>query len=159
MQNIHIGFLGAGGIARAHAYALQSLKFYYSKVPQIHFESVASARKESRENFAENYGFSVAQPAEEFFRNEKIDSVFILGPNHVHFKHLEQALGMPGVKRIYLEKPVCASLQEEEKMKDFTERTGEIKIQVGFSTCKPLRFAKLCSFGKAVNWGNLFILI
>lgn len=158
MQDIHIGFLGAGGIARAHAYALQSLKFYYSKVPQIHFESVASARKESRENFAENYGFSVAQPAEEFFRNEKIDSVFILGPNHVHFKHLEQALGMPGVKRIYLEKPVCASLQEEEKMKDFTERAGEIKIQVGFqylqtsSVREALQLWKNGKLGKPVHF-------
>ena len=35
-----IGFIGAGGIARAHAYALQALKFYYDSCPDIVFESV-----------------------------------------------------------------------------------------------------------------------
>lgn len=76
----------------------------------------------------------------------------------MHFKHLEQALGMPGVKRIYLEKPVCASLQEEEKMKDFTERDGEIKIQVGFqylqtsSVREALQFWKSGKLGKPVHF-------
>ena len=43
MQKIHIGFLGAGGIARAHAYSIQSLKYYYDDVPELIMESVASA--------------------------------------------------------------------------------------------------------------------
>ena len=49
---VRLGFMGAGGIARAHAYALNSLKFYYSDTPQIIFEAVTSARKESRDQFA-----------------------------------------------------------------------------------------------------------
>ena len=70
MQNIHIGFLGAGGIARAHAYALQSLKFYYSKVPHIFFESVASARSESRDSFEAKLCFDSAQTVDELSINE-----------------------------------------------------------------------------------------
>ena len=35
MSKVHVGFLGAGGIARAHAYALNALKFYYDSVPEI----------------------------------------------------------------------------------------------------------------------------
>ncbi len=133
MQQIRIGFLGAGGIARAHAYALQSLKFYYPGAPEPVFESVASARKESREKFAETYGFATAQPVEAFARNEKLEAIFILGPNHVHLEHLKLALQMPAVRYIYLEKPVCASSQEEEEMKKLAENTGrEVKIQVGF---------------------------
>ena len=57
MQKIHVGFLGAGGIAQAHVYSIQALKFYYKEIPDIVLESVASARKESRESFSEKYSF------------------------------------------------------------------------------------------------------
>ena len=56
-EKMIIGFLGAGGIARAHAYALNSLKFYYPEIPEIEFEAVCSARKESRDAFAAKYEF------------------------------------------------------------------------------------------------------
>jgi predicted dehydrogenase len=133
MQQIRIGFLGAGGIARAHAYALQSLKFYYSDAPELVFESVASARKESREKFAASYGFASARSVEEFARSENLEAVFILGPNNVHFEHLKLALQLPAVRYIYLEKPVCASLQEEAEMKKLAGNiSGSVRIQVGF---------------------------
>ena len=57
MPKAHIGFMGAGGIARAHAYALNALKFYYDSVPDIIFKSVTSARKESRDEFAAKFNF------------------------------------------------------------------------------------------------------
>jgi predicted dehydrogenase len=159
MHKIHIGFLGAGGIARAHAYAHQSLKFYYNEVPDLVFESVTSARKESRENFAAKFGFAAAQTVEEFSQNEKINAVFILGPNNVHFEHLKLALQMPHVKYIYLEKPVCASLQEEEDMKMLAENiSAEVKIQVGFqylqtsSVREALQFWKSGKLGKPIHF-------
>ncbi|MGC9356085.1 MAG: Gfo/Idh/MocA family protein [Mariniphaga sp.] len=159
MQKIHIGFLGAGGIARAHAYALQSLKFYYNEVPELVFESVASVRKESRENFASTFGFVSAPSVEEFSKNEKLEAVFILGPNKVHFEHLKLALEMPNVKFIYLEKPVCASLQEEEEMKKLLETIrGDVKIQVGFqylqtsSVREALQFWKSGKLGKPIHF-------
>ena len=159
MQKIHIGFLGAGGIARAHVYALQSLKFYYNEVPGLVFESVASARKESRENFVSKFGFISAQTVENFSQNEKINAVFILGPNNVHFEHLKLAHKMPNVKYIYLEKPVCASLQEEEEMKKLAETNNhEVKIQVGFqylqtsSVREALQFWKSGKLGKPIHF-------
>ncbi|SHF29071.1 Predicted dehydrogenase [Mariniphaga anaerophila] len=159
MQKIHVGFLGAGGIARAHAYALQSLKFYYSGMPELIFESVASVRKESRESFAENFGFGAAQTVEEFSKNENIEAVFILGPNNVHFQHLKLALEMPSVKYIYLEKPVCASLAEEEEMKAMSEKISHsIKVQVGFqylqtsSVREALQFWKSGKLGRPVHF-------
>ncbi len=159
MQKIHIGFLGAGGIARAHAYSLQALKFYYDDVPELVFESVASARSESREGFAEKYSFYKAQPADEFAKNEKIEAVFILGPNNVHFEHLQLALKMPNVKYIYLEKPVCASQQEEEKMKKLSEEKPDaVKIQVGFqylqtaSVREALKFWQSGKLGRPIHF-------
>ena len=133
METVKVGFLGAGGIAQAHAYSMDVLKYYYPVVPEITRESVASARKESREKFAQKFGFAKAETVEEFAHNKNINTVFILGPNKVHFDHFQLALKMPAVKRIYLEKPVCSSLEEEEKMKALLPKAGSsVKIQVGF---------------------------
>ncbi|KAF0238075.1 MAG: hypothetical protein FD181_1283 [Prolixibacteraceae bacterium] len=159
MQKIHVGFLGAGGIAQAHVYSIQALKFYYSEVPEIILESVASARKESRENFAQKFGFANAETVEEFAANEKLDAVFILGPNKVHFGHFKLALQMPNVKYIYLEKPVCSRLEEENEMKKLLAETdSSIKIQVGFqylqtsSVREALKFWKSGKLGKPIHF-------
>ena len=133
MSTFTIGFLGAGGIARSHAFALSALKFYYPDAPEIILADVHSARAESREAFARQYGFNRAVDFDTFIQNSSLDTVFILGPNHIHYPHLEAALKMPSVKRIYLEKPVCSSANEEEQMKQLLKEHGANKrIQVGF---------------------------
>ncbi|TNF39598.1 MAG: Gfo/Idh/MocA family oxidoreductase [Bacteroidetes bacterium] len=159
MQKIHVGFLGAGGIAQAHAYSIETLKYYYNNVPEIILESVASARKESREKFAKKFGFKKAETVEELTANENIEAVFILGPNKVHFEHFKLALQMPNVKFIYLEKPVCSSLAEESEMKKLLAKTdSSIKIQVGFqylqtsSVREALKFWKSGVLGKPVHF-------
>lgn len=127
----NIGFLGAGGIAKAHAFSLNSLKYFYDDAPEVAFSSVNSYRQSSRESFAKKYGFSIAQDLEAFAQNKEIDTIFILGPNKVHFEHFQLALGMPHVKQIYLEKPVCSSKDEEERMKAMILESHK-PIQVGF---------------------------
>lgn len=133
MENIKAGFIGAGGIARSHAFALQAMKFYYDQAPEVNFETVCSATPGKREKFAIQFGFARAEAEEQFFINEEVNAIFILGPNQVHFPHLERALKMPSVKYIYIEKPVCASFAEEQAMWKLLEtvRSG-VKIQVGF---------------------------
>ncbi len=132
METINVGFIGAGGIAKAHIYAINSLKYYYDEFPHIHLKSVTSKSRESRAGFAAKYGFEKAESFDEFIKDDSINAVFILGPNSVHFEHFRYALDMPSVKYIYLEKPVCASLEEEEEMKALLKQAGERRIQVGF---------------------------
>ena len=159
MQQIGIGFIGSGGIARAHAYALNSLKYYYDDVPRLAFESVTSSTPSSREQFAKKYHFLQAQDINHFVNNDRINAVFILGPNNVHFEHFRLALEMPEVKFIYLEKPVCASQEEEKQMKALLEKAGpEITIQVGFqflqtaSVREALKFYKSGVLGKPIHF-------
>lgn len=130
-EKMIIGFLGAGGIARSHAFALNSLKYFYPEVAEIELEAVCSVRKDSRDAFALKYGFSKSLTIDEFRTNPRINTVLILGPNKVHFEHLNLALEMPSVTRIYLEKPVCSNLEEELQMKEIAETSGKI-IQIGF---------------------------
>ena len=159
MQKIHVGFIGAGGIAKSHAYAIQALKFFYDDVPEIVLESVTSAREESRKLFMEKFGFSSANPLKEFVKDKNIEAVFILGPNNVHFEHFQLALKMPGIKYIYLEKPVCTTLEEELKMKELlVDAEGKVKIQVGFqylqtsSVREALKLWQTGIFGKPVHF-------
>lgn len=159
MQKIHVGFLGAGGIAQAHAYSIEALKYYYNEVPEIVLEAVASAREESRMAFAGKFGFKKAESVEEFAANKNIEAVFILGPNKVHFEHFKLALQMPNVKYIYLEKPVCSSSEEETEMKKLLAETdSSIKIQVGFqylqtsSVREALNFWKSGKLGKPIHF-------
>ncbi|HPJ77564.1 MAG: Gfo/Idh/MocA family oxidoreductase [Prolixibacteraceae bacterium] len=159
MDQVNIGFLGAGGIARAHAYALKALAFYYPETPAIGLVSVASARPESREAFATRFGFSHAESPEALTSRTDIDTVFIMGPNHTHFGHFRAALAMKGIRRIYLEKPVCSSQEEEVAMVGLAASArGRVDIQVGFqylqtpAVREALAFWKSGILGKPVHF-------
>ena len=129
---IRAGFIGAGGIARSHAFSLNSLKYYYNDSPLTELVAVCSATEKSRSLFASQYGFDLALSADDFFSNEKINTVYILGPNKVHFEHLCRAVNMPSVERIYIEKPVCSTYEEEKGIALISKNHPGIKIQVGF---------------------------
>jgi predicted dehydrogenase len=127
-----IGFIGSGGIARSHAYSLNSLRYFYNDFPEIELHAVCSATNESRTSFAKRFGFIKSYDLEEFIADNKINTVFILGPNKVHYEHLKAVIGMTALKRIYLEKPVCSNPEEEKAIAGLVKEHSEIKIQVGF---------------------------
>ena len=143
-----IGFIGSGGIARAHVYALEALKFYYGGNLSIDLVSVCSAREETRRIFAGTYGFRMSQSFDEFIRNEEIDTVFILGPNSTHFDHFRHVMQMPGVSRIYLEKPVCSTEEEEVEMALLRGNSGKT-VQVGFQYLQTPAVREALSFWKS----------
>ena len=160
MENnkVVIGFIGAGGIARSHAFSLNSLKFYYPDVPGVELAAVSSARKESRELFASRYGFQRACPPEELLTDERISTVFILGPNNVHYEHFKAAAAMDHVKKIYLEKPVCSNSEEEAGIRSIMASRPGLQVQVGFqylytsAVREALTFWKSGALGKPVHF-------
>jgi len=152
------GFIGAGGIARSHAFSLNSLKYYYNDSPSVELAAVCSATNESRQAFSKQFGFARAMSFEEFIADNRIDTVFILGPNKVHFEHFKAAMGMTSVKRIYLEKPVCSGTEEENAIAEITKNNPHTKIQVGFQYLfapairEALQFWKSGIAGKLVHF-------
>ncbi len=160
MENnkVVIGFIGAGGIARSHAFSLSSLKFFYPDAPEVELAAVSSARKESRELFASRYGFQKPCPAEELLDDERIDTIFILGPNNVHFQHFRAAAAMDHVKKIYLEKPVCSNSEEEAGIRSIMASRPGLQVQVGFqylytsAVREALTFWKSGALGKPVHF-------
>ncbi len=127
-----VGFIGAGGIARSHAYSLNSLKYYYDDAPFIELNSVCSERTDSRESFSKRFGFKRPSDLDGFIKDKRTDTVFILGPNKIHFQHLRAVMGMASLKRIYIEKPVCSNHEEEVAIAKLVKNRPDIKIQVGF---------------------------
>ncbi len=157
-EKVIAGFIGAGSIARSHVYSLSSLKYYYNDCPRIELGAVCSARKESRESFAKQFGFGKAVSIKEFIADRTINTVFILSPNKVHFEHLQAAMGMSSVKRIYLEKPVCSGIEEEKAIRDLVLKNPQISIQVGFqyhfssSVREALAFWRSGRLGKPIHF-------
>lgn len=157
-EKVVVGFIGAGGIARSHAYCLNSLRYFYNDFPEVEKSVVSSATDKSRSLFATRFGFAKSCDIDEFLSHKEINTIFILGPNKVHFEHLKAAMAMSSVRRIYLEKPVCSNLDEEKAIAGLILKYPEIKIQVGFqylfssSVREALAFWKAGRIGKPVHF-------
>ncbi len=149
-----VGFIGAGGIARSHAFALNSLRYYYNDFPEIILEAVSSAKTESRLSFASRYGFRKSPDTEEFVSDENINTVFILGPNNVHYEHLKAVIEMESLKRVYLEKPVCSNIEEEIAIAELIKEHPDVKIQVGFQFLFTPAVIEALAFWKSGKIGN-----
>lgn len=132
MHSVRIGFLGAGGFAHSHAFALDALKHYYEDAPAIERRVIASPTPASREAFANRFGFEEAIHPDALWEREDIDTVFILGPNHTHTPQLLQAARMPAIKRIYVEKPIGISRQDLHDLETFEKSKHGKFILVGF---------------------------
>jgi len=157
-NEIRVGFIGAGGIARPHVFAISSLSFYYNDAPRVSLDLVCSGTEKSRRVFADRYGFREAAGFEEFVKNRSINTVYILGPNKVHADHLQQVLGMQNIRRIYIEKPICATIDEEQALSCIAEKYPGIKIQAGFqylfmtSVRSAIAFWRSGKLGKPVHF-------
>ncbi len=158
MSSVKVGFIGTGGIARSHAFALNSLKYYYNNLPEIRNVAASSFTEKSRSSFASSLGFEKPMSTEKFFRNEEIDTVYILGPNSVHCEHTRLASAMSKVRRIYLEKPVCSNEDEEAEIQKIVASHPHIKFQVGFqylfmtAVREALRLWKTGRFGRPIHF-------
>ena len=149
-----IGFIGAGGIAQAHLFALQSLKFYYRDAPAVELIAVTSATEKSRLNLASRFGFFKAVDYQTFVAASDLEAVYILGPNKVHYSHLEAVLKMPGVNRIYLEKPICANQMEERKIESLLKSLPiEKHVQVGFQFLLSSAISQALTFWQTKDFG------
>ncbi len=132
MTPFRTAFLGAGGIARAHAYALDVLKYYYPDSPKVNKCIVASPTPESRSSFAKLFDFAEAIPPEEIWSRQDIDTLYILGPNHTHTPQLLKAAEHPTIQRIYVEKPVGVSKEDIQALERLDDQSHQKRIMMGF---------------------------
>ena len=159
MEEYRVAFVGAGGIARAHAFALAALPYYYEETPDIVRSVVTSAGKESRSRFAAQYEFGEAVSPEVIWKKSDINTVFILGPNACHYPHMVSVLDNKAVHHIYIEKPICISEEEESLISQIVEQfSDKRRIQAGFqflqmtNVRRALRLWKETDFGTPIHF-------
>jgi predicted dehydrogenase len=73
MDTVRVGFVGAGGIARAHAEAL-------AKVPDAEIVAVTDVDESAAKSFGEKYESRVFASAEEMATHAGLDALFLLVP-------------------------------------------------------------------------------
>ena len=133
MSEYHVALVGAGGMAENHAAALAMYPYYYADAARLRRMAVASATPTSRSAFADRFDFAEAIAPDQLWGRDDIEAVILAGPNRVHCEHLIAALQMPSVSRIYLEKPVCASRDEEERLSRLLlDQPTPTVVMVGF---------------------------
>lgn len=153
-ETVHVGLLGAGGIAQAHAYALDVLKYYYKDSPEIIKTVVASPTPSSRDSFAERFGFAQAVPPEQIWDHADVDTLYITGPNATHTPQLLQASKNPNIQRIYVEKPVAVSQNEIEQLDALNAFDHGKFIMVGFQFLQKSPIRKAIAQWKDGDFGD-----
>jgi predicted dehydrogenase len=109
-KKIKIGFVGAGGIARAHAK-------YYKNIPFVEFEAVSDIDIEKAKEFAEIYGVpkeNVFKDYVDMFDKIQLDGVSICTPHKLHAAPTIYAL-KKGVN-VLVEKPMAATASDALEM-------------------------------------------
>jgi predicted dehydrogenase len=163
MRKYTIAFVGAGGVGHYHAYALAALPSYYSDVGTVRKIAVASGGGQTAHEFARRHSFEAAVSVDEIWERTDIDTLYILSPNALHFPHLVCGLAMPGLARVYIEKPLCVTQEEEEQIAAISTTLGHRKIQLGFQFLQlaPVRKARLMwregCFGTPIHFRTRYL--
>ena len=154
-ESIRVGFLGTGGFAQSHAYALDALNHYYPDAPQIEKVLVASPTPAHREAFAERYGFESSLPPEAVWEWNDMDALFILGPNRTHTPQLVRAIAHRNLKRIYVEKPISISSKELNALEMLNVSDHGKFIMVGFEFLQKAPIRKALAQWRTGVFGEL----
>jgi predicted dehydrogenase len=116
-----VGFIGCGGIARAHAKG-------YAEVPECQIVAAADISQEAVDGFGEQFGVSRRFTSyEEMLAAEKPDivSVCTWPPQH---PEPVVAAARAGAKGILCEKPMALTLPEADRMNEAARAAGSILI-------------------------------
>jgi predicted dehydrogenase len=154
-KSIRIGFLGTGGIAQSHVYALDALKYYYEDAPKIAKAVVASPTPKSREAFAARFGFKEAIPPEAVWERDDLDAIYILGPNPTHTPQLLKAAQISTLQRIYIEKPIGTSLQDIRDLESLEKSDHGKIIMMGFQFLQKSPIRKALAHWQDNDFGDL----
>lgn len=126
MNTYRVGFIGCGGISRAHADGYQN-----ARNAQVEFVagSDISPDGEKARQLADEYGISLYADHNEMLEKEKLDLISICTWPRGHCE-ATVAAAEHGVKGIMCEKPMAVTLEEADRMIAACERAG-VTLAIG----------------------------
>ena len=116
-SSLGIGFIGAGEISILHARALKEIP--EAKLVGLWNRTESRAITRAEEESCKRY----ATP-EEVVEDPEVDAVIVVTNLETHLQYAE--LAMRAGKDVLVEKPLCATVAEVEKMKAISLETGKI---------------------------------
>ncbi len=121
-----VSFIGAG------SYAATSLLPHLAADSRVRLLQVANARGLSAKRIAERFGFALCStdPAA-VLSDAESDAVFIAARHSLHARLVEAAL--ESGKAVYVEKPLCITLEELDALEAAWSRSPESPVVVGFN--------------------------
>lgn len=119
---LKIGLIGCGFMGSTH-YACYKALSEYAKVT-----AVADVRREKAEELAKKDDCTIYGTGEELIKSADVDVVDICLPTHLHAKHAVMA--MEKGFDVFVEKPVCITMDEANLMLETQRKTGR-QVMVG----------------------------
>ena len=145
-SDLNISFIGAGSFAQN------------SLLPNIttgNLISVVTAESHNTRNIANKYGFASAlSDANQVLDDDKTNVIFVVTRHDSHYKYVLDSVRRG--KHVFVEKPLCMTLQELETIKEEYERQN-VHLMVGFNRRFAPHLQKLKSIlsnsqPKAINY-------
>jgi predicted dehydrogenase len=151
MDNINVGFFGAGDISLLHAEAIKELEGATLK-------GIWNRTRAHAETRAAAFGCSVYDSPEALLADPEIDAVFILTNMETHRDYAIQAIRAG--KHVLVEKPTASSLDEIRDIQEEADRAGVKVMPVHNYIYEPgvMRTRELIDSGKLGDLVSIYML-
>jgi polar amino acid transport system substrate-binding protein len=124
LQEINIGFVGAGSFAQG--YLIPAAK------EEASLETVVTNTGINARSVSDKFGFNASSTnPKDVFENDKINTVFIATRHDTHAKYIIEALNAN--KNVFVEKPIAMNYEELEQVKKAYEQATDTVLMVGFN--------------------------
>jgi len=133
MKTLRIGMVGHGFMGKVHGHAYRSLPFYYDPPPaRVVLAGVATGTEASWRRAVNEWGYeSGTTDFRDLCRRDDIDIIDCCTPNHLHREVFLGALEHG--KHVYMDKPLCLSLDEAREMAVCARAHPECITQMTFN--------------------------
>jgi len=133
LETLRVGMVGHGFMGKMHGHAYRSLNFYYDPPPAtIVLAGVATRTEASWRRAVDEWGYEFGTAGfRELCARDDIDIIDCCTPNNAHKDVLLAALEHG--KHVYMDKPLCLSLEEARAMAACAEAHPECITQMTFN--------------------------
>lgn len=132
-KTIRVGLLGFGSMGKTHAYAINNLPYYYTRLPfDAKIVGVCTTNLEKSKSICKEFGFSVATDMpQDLIQSPDVDVIDICTPNCFHYNALKQAIAAG--KHVYCEKPLCISAAQATEIAHLVKSQPERIFNIVFN--------------------------
>lgn len=112
---LRVGIIGFGSMGRTHAFAMQSLPYYYNLPFSVEIAGATVRSPEKAEQIRTGFGFPVYLSVDDLLNDPTVDVIDICTPNICHRDTILKA--MRANKHILCEKPLASTAEEAEEIR------------------------------------------